>query len=138
MTCSFDGGVAEDCSLPLVLDIVRFGTDEHVVIVTATDEFGQTASVSLIFRLSGTLSHCHLYDITGVLISPLPLAPALNISCETLVDGLTFLYLCEANNNISSISCFINNDTPTDCELERTFHLAAILLDSNCSEWCGM
>ena len=58
VTCSFDGGVAEDCSLPLVLDIVRFGTDEHVVIVTATDEFGQTASVSLIFRLSGRLSHC--------------------------------------------------------------------------------
>ena len=79
-----------------------------------------------------------LYDITGVLISPLPLAPALNISCETLLDGLTFLYLCEANNNISSISCFINNDTPSDCELERTFHLAATLLDSNCSEWCGM
>ena len=60
MTCSFDGGVAEDCSLPLVLDIVRFGTDEHVVIVTATDEFGQTGTVALTFRLIGMLSHCLL------------------------------------------------------------------------------
>ena len=50
--------MAEVCSLPLVLDVVRFGTDEHVVIVTATDEFGQTASVSLTFRLIGIVPPC--------------------------------------------------------------------------------
>ena len=42
-------------------------------------------------------------------------APALNITCDTLLDGLTFLYMCEANNNISSVSCFIDSDTPTEC-----------------------
>ena len=46
-------------------------------------------------------------------------APAIDITCDSLLDGLTFLYVCEANNNISSVSCFINDDTPTDCELSQ-------------------
>ena len=50
--CSFDGGAAENCPLPLVVDFSRFGTDDHTVVLTATDVFGQTASVSLSFRLS--------------------------------------------------------------------------------------
>ena len=52
VTCSFDGGEAENCSLPLIVDIGRFGTDDHTVVLTATDEFGQTASISLTFRLA--------------------------------------------------------------------------------------
>ena len=51
MMCSFDGGVVENCSLPLLVDSGRFGTDDHTVVLTGTDVFGQTASFSLSFRL---------------------------------------------------------------------------------------
>ena len=49
--CSFDGGPAENCSLPLEVDIDRFGTDNHTVVITVTDEFGQSLSVSFNFAL---------------------------------------------------------------------------------------
>ena len=49
--CSYDGGPAENCSLPLEVDIDRFGTDSHTVVITATDEFGQSLSVSFNFTL---------------------------------------------------------------------------------------
>ena len=52
MMCSFDGGAAENCSLSLIVDFNRFGTDHHTVVLTATDVFGQTASVSLSFCLT--------------------------------------------------------------------------------------
>ena len=52
VTCSFDGGAPEDCVLPLVVGIERFGTDNHTVVLTATDEFGQTADITLPFRLT--------------------------------------------------------------------------------------
>ena len=51
VTCSFDGGPEEDCSLPLVVTIDRFGTDSHTVAITATDEFGQSQSVDYRFQL---------------------------------------------------------------------------------------
>lgn len=50
-SCSFDGGPAENCSFPLVVGIDRFGTDNHTVVVTAVDEFGQTLDVVLEFSL---------------------------------------------------------------------------------------
>ena len=49
--CSFDGGPEENCSFPLVLGIGRFGTDEHTVVVTATDEFGQSQILTFTFQL---------------------------------------------------------------------------------------
>ena len=49
--CSFDGGQAENCSLPLEVGIDRFGTDNHTVVITLTDEFGQSLSVSFDFSL---------------------------------------------------------------------------------------
>ena len=52
VTCSFDGGAPEDCQLPLVVEIERFGTDNHTVVLTATDEFGQTVDITLRFQLS--------------------------------------------------------------------------------------
>ena len=50
-SCSFDRGPAENCSFPLVVGIDRFGTDNHTVVVTAVDEFGQTLDVVLQFSL---------------------------------------------------------------------------------------
>ena len=50
--CSFDGGSEENCSFPLVLEIARFGTDEHTVVVTATDEFGQSLTFNFTFQLA--------------------------------------------------------------------------------------
>ena len=52
ITCSFDGGPEEVCSFPLVLEIGRFGTDEHTVVVNATDEFGQSRLLLFIFQLA--------------------------------------------------------------------------------------
>ena len=49
--CSFDGGPAENCSLPLEVGIDRFGTDNHTVVITVTDGFGQSLSVSFNFAL---------------------------------------------------------------------------------------
>ena len=49
--CSFDGGPAESCSFPLVVEIGRFGTDDHTVLVTVIDEFGQSLDVMLSFTL---------------------------------------------------------------------------------------
>ena len=51
VVCSFDGGPAESCSLPLDVGIDRFGTDNHTVVITVTDEFGQSLSVSFNFRI---------------------------------------------------------------------------------------
>ena len=48
--CSFDEGLAENCSFPLVLGIEMFGTDNHTVAITVVDEFGQ--SVTVIFPFS--------------------------------------------------------------------------------------
>ena len=42
ITCSFDGGEAENCSFPLELTIDRFGTDDHTLVVTVVDVYGQT------------------------------------------------------------------------------------------------
>ena len=53
LTCSFDGGPPEDCSPRLVVSIERFGTDPHTVVMTATDEFGQTFSLTRSFHLRG-------------------------------------------------------------------------------------
>ena len=36
--CSFDGGDQENCSFPLVVESDRFSTDNHMVLVTVTDE----------------------------------------------------------------------------------------------------
>ena len=51
--CSFDGGPAEVCQLPLVLGVERFGVEEHSVVLTVTDEFGQSVNVDLTFQLTG-------------------------------------------------------------------------------------
>ena len=53
VTCSFDGGEEEDCSLPLVVTTDMFGTDDHFVVLTAIDEFGQRFRTPLLFSLQG-------------------------------------------------------------------------------------
>ena len=70
VTCSFDGGEEEDCSLPLVVTADIFGGDDHFVIFTAIDEFGQRFRIPLFFRLEGriTLSaqscfYVHLFQL---------------------------------------------------------------------------
>ena len=50
--CSFDGGPAEDCSFPLVVGIDRFGTDNHTLVVTVVDVFGQSLNFSFGFQLT--------------------------------------------------------------------------------------
>ena len=51
VTCSFDGEPEESCSLPLVVEIDRFGTEEHTVVVTVTDVFEQTETLTFEFQL---------------------------------------------------------------------------------------
>ena len=52
VVCSFDGGPKESCSFPLKVEIGRFGTEKHTVVVTATDVFGQTETLSFDFQLA--------------------------------------------------------------------------------------
>ena len=51
IVCSFDGGPEENCSFPLVVGIGRFGTEQHTVIVTATDVYGQIQILNFTFAL---------------------------------------------------------------------------------------
>ena len=53
LRCSFDGEAKEDCSLPLLLTIERFGAGDHTVVLTAIDEFGQSFTNGLPFSFSG-------------------------------------------------------------------------------------
>ena len=50
VTCSFDGGPGEPCTFPLEVGIDRFGTDNHTLVVTVVDVFGQT--LELVFEFS--------------------------------------------------------------------------------------
>ena len=50
--CSFDGGPGEACSFPLEVEINRFGTDNHTLLVTVVDVFGQSLSIPFRFRLA--------------------------------------------------------------------------------------
>ena len=52
VVCSFDGGRAESCSFPLVVKVDKFGTEEHTVVVTATDVFGESKLLSFNFQLT--------------------------------------------------------------------------------------
>ena len=51
ITCSFDGGQPENCTFPLELTIDRFGTDNHTLVLTIVDMFGQTFSREFEFTL---------------------------------------------------------------------------------------
>ena len=70
--CSFDGGALENCSLALLLDLSRFASDNHTVVLTGIDVFGQTDSVSLSFRVSILCKTLRLKSkpVLTVIISP--------------------------------------------------------------------
>ena len=57
LTCSFDGGESEECELPLMLGIDRFSVGNHTVVLTATDEFGQTFETSIGFTIAAPRKH---------------------------------------------------------------------------------
>ena len=59
VSCSFDGGEPENCSFPLKVEIGRFGTDNHTVVVTVVDEFGQSLNLTFNFRLIERKSTCN-------------------------------------------------------------------------------
>ena len=61
VVCSFDGGPEESCSFPLVLEFGRFGTDQHTVVVNATDAFGQFQILSFTFQLIERKFTCRGY-----------------------------------------------------------------------------
>ena len=52
LTCSVDGGESEECELPLVFDIDELGEGFHNLVLTATDQFGQTLYLSFNFSLT--------------------------------------------------------------------------------------
>ena len=52
VTCSFDGGPGEACAFPLEVGIGRFGTDNHTLVVTVVDEFGQSLIIPFRFSLT--------------------------------------------------------------------------------------
>ena len=56
VVCSFDGEPEESCSLPLVVEYGRFGTEKHTVVVNVTDVFGQTVTLTFDFQLLGRIT----------------------------------------------------------------------------------
>ena len=53
VTCSFDDGEPETCSPTVVVSIDRFGAGQHILLMTATDVYGQTFGIPLSFQLTG-------------------------------------------------------------------------------------
>ena len=98
-TCAFDGGPAEPCSLPLRLLITEYGTEQHTVIITITDEFGQ------IFFI----------------VEPFSIIPPLfNLQCSSsgMPGGATID--CVSSNNIVSTVCAYDGGPPQNCTLPVT------------------
>ena len=52
VTCSYDGGQQEECSPTVLVTYERFGPGTHTLVMTALDQYGQTYSIALTFRLS--------------------------------------------------------------------------------------
>ena len=50
--CSFDDGPFENCTFPLVVGIEEFGTENHTLVVTVVDVFGQSVSAILPFQIA--------------------------------------------------------------------------------------
>ena len=59
VVCSFDEGAEESCSFPLEVGIGRFGIEEHTVVVTVTDVFGQTETLTFDFQLFSKYDQCY-------------------------------------------------------------------------------
>ena len=51
VVCSFDKGPEKNCSFPLIVRIHEFGTEEHTLVVFATDEFGQSQNQTFNFKI---------------------------------------------------------------------------------------
>ena len=98
-TCAFDGGPAEPCSLPLQLLITEYGTEQHTVIITFTDEFGQIFS-----------------DVEPFSIIP----PLFNLQCSSsgVPGGATID--CVSSNTIVSSVCAYDGGPPQNCTLPVT------------------
>ena len=98
-TCAFDGGPAEPCSLPLRLLIAEYGTEQHTVIITITDEFGQSVSTEVSFSIA---------------------PPLFNIQCDVSAVPGRAEFDCSSSNNIVSTVCAYDGGPPQNCTLPVT------------------
>ncbi|CAI8020901.1 hypothetical protein GBAR_LOCUS12460 [Geodia barretti] len=55
LLCAYDSGQSEECSFPITLSIERFGTSRHILVVTATDGFGQRETIEFSFQLDAPI-----------------------------------------------------------------------------------
>ena len=98
-TCAFDGGPAEPCSLPLRLSFGEYGTEQHTVIITFTDEFGQTVSTAENFIV---------------------LIPSFDIQCVVSAVPGGAMFNCASPNTIVSTVCAYDGGPPQECTLPVT------------------
>ena len=98
-TCAFDGGPAESCSLPLELLIAEYGTEQHTVIITITDEFGQSVSSEVSFRIA---------------------PPLFDLQCEVSAVIGRAMFNCSSSNTIVSTVCAYDGGPPQECTLPVT------------------
>ena len=98
-TCSFDGQTAEPCSLPLQLLFSKYGPGNHTVLITFTDEFGQTFSTLQTFSFS---------------------PPDINFQCTTSgnLEGQTIS--CTTSTPINSTTCAYDGGAAESCTLPVT------------------
>ena len=132
VTCSFDGGEAENCTLPLIVDIGRFGTDNHTVVLTATDEFGQTSSISLGFRLTAPGELKNLLSIVIMHVISMYSPPAdLRVVCGTDAVPGRQRFFCDASNPIASIMCSFDGGVAEICSFPVVAELDRFGTDSH-------
>ena len=110
--CSFDGGAVENCSLPLVVDFSRFGTDNHTVVLTGTDVFGQTASVSLSFRVSVL---CKDIEVEYKPVLTVVISPALFSKCGMSAVPGRQTFWCKFSNPLESVTCSFDGGPGETC-----------------------
>ena len=98
-TCSFDGQPAQPCSLPLQLLFSEYGPGNHTVLITFTDEFGQTLSTLQTFSVS---------------------PPDINFKCTTSGNLEEQTITCTTSTPINSTTCAYDGEPAEACTLPVT------------------
>ena len=98
-TCSFDGQPAQPCALPLQLLFSEYGPGNHTVLITFTDEFGQTLSTFQTFSVS---------------------PPDMNFKCTTSGNHEGQTIICTTSTSINSTTCAYDGGSAEACTLPVT------------------
>ena len=123
VTCSFDGGAGENCSFPVVAEVDRFGTDNHTLVVTVVDVFGQSVDVSFNFTLTEckymcVLSFSHFHQKVRYTIDKLPYSVSLavvRVACSSSASPGSQTFNCPSVFPVASTTCSFDGGEQENC-----------------------